>query len=213
MIGIFNRWIDRYFADEEAVIVALMLVAGLATIIFLGVVLAPMISAIIIAFLMQGVVAKFTAWGMRHIVAVSLSFLILAGSIGVGLLYVMPALWHQVANLISETPGMLQEGQELLLLLPDEYPNLITESQVRELIEGLHKELGQVGQVVLSFSMAQLPVILSILIYLVLVPILVFFFLKDGKEMLTTALNTSFPERICKFSNIQECKCALCSLP
>ncbi|VUD68255.1 hypothetical protein TDB9533_04065 [Thalassocella blandensis] len=183
MIRIFNRWIDRYFADEEAVLVAVLIIASLVVVLTMGVVLAPMISAVIIAFLMQGMVVKLKSWGLRHIFAVSIAFLVLAGSLVIGLIYILPALWKQLINLFTEAPRMLKEGQQLLLLLPQKYPTLITESQVRDLISGLRADLGELGQSILSFSLAQLPIIIAILIYLVLVPILVFFFLKDGQQM------------------------------
>lgn len=195
MIRIINRWIERYFADEEAVLVAIMIIASFAIVLSMGVVLAPMISAIIIAFLMQGVVVTLKSWGLRHIVAVSSAFLILAGSIVVGLLYILPALWHQVANLFTEAPRMLKDGQELLLLFPEKYPTLITEAQIRDLIAALRVELGQTGQTILSISIAQLPIIVAILIYLILVPILVFFFLKDGREMIAWLANILPRER------------------
>ncbi len=184
MINIFQRWMERYFADEEAVLVLVILIAGLAVVITLGVVLAPMIAAIIIAFLMQGMVARLKSWGISHLVAVSCAFLVLAGGMAVSLLWIMPALWKQMTTLVTETPRMLKEGQDLLLLLPQKYPTLITEEQVRELIASLRADVGQWGQNVVSFSLAQIPVLLGILIYLVLVPILVFFFLKDAESMM-----------------------------
>lgn len=184
MIRIFTGWIERYFADEEAVLVAVLIIASLAILLTLGVVLAPMIAALIIAFLMQGVVLRLKALGLGHLAAVSSAFLILAGSIVIALLYILPAMWHQLVNFMSETPKMLKQGQDLLLLLPEKYPNLISELQVRELIKGLRDDLGGLGQTVLSFSLAQLPILVAILIYLVLVPILVFFFLKDGRQMI-----------------------------
>lgn len=183
MIRIFNRWMERYFADEEAVLVAVLILASLLVVLTMGVVLAPMIAAVIIAFLMQGMVVRLKSWGIRHIVAVSLAFLVLAGSLIVSLIYILPAMWKQLINLFAEAPRMLKEGQHLLLLLPEKYPTLITESQVTELISSLRADLGELGQSILSFSLAQLPILIAILIYLVLVPILVFFFLKDGQQM------------------------------
>ncbi|MFT5084912.1 MAG: putative permease [Lentisphaeria bacterium] len=183
MIRIFHRWIEQYFADEEAVLVAVIIVVSLAIVLTMGVVLAPMISAVIIAFLMQGMVVKLKAWGLRHIVAVSITFLVLVSSIVVSLLFVLPALWKQVINLFTEAPRMLKDGQSLLLLLPQKYPTLITEAQVTEMISGVRAELGQAGQTILSFSIAQLPILVAVLIYVILVPILVFFFLKDGQQM------------------------------
>ena len=183
MIHIFHRWIERYFAEEEAVLVAVILIASLAIVLTMGVVLAPMISAVIIAFLMQGVVIRLKSWGIRHIVAVSIAFLILAGSMVIALLYILPAMWGQSVSLVSEAPRMLQEAQAVLLLLPEKYPSLITEADVQELFNVATKEMAQFGQRLLSFSLAQIPVIIAILVYLVLVPILVFFFLKDSNEM------------------------------
>lgn len=184
MINIFQRWMERYLADEEAVLVLLILVAGVVILVTLGVVLAPMIAAMIIAFLMQGLVARLKSWGISHIVAVSCAFVVLAGGIAVGLLWILPALWKQMTNLVTETPRMLKEGQDLLLLLPEKYPALITEDQVRELIDAIRADAGEWGQTVVSFSIAQLPVLIGILIYLVLVPILVFFFLKDSESLI-----------------------------
>lgn len=187
MIQVFNRWIERYFADEEAVLVAVIIVASLVVILTMGVVLAPMFSALIIAFLMQGVVAKLKDWGVQHVVAVSLAFLLLVGSLVIALIYILPALWGQVTTLFNEAPRMIKAGQQLLLLLPEKYPTLITEQQVTQLTTLMKTELGLFGQTVLSFSLAQLPVIAAILIYLVLVPILVFFFLKDSGQMIAWA--------------------------
>ena len=187
MIQVFNQWIERYFADEEAVLVALIIIASLFIILTMGIVLAPMFSAVIIAFLMQGVVTRLKDWGVRHVVAVSLAFLLLVGSIVIALIYILPALWGQLTTLFNEAPRMIKAGQQLLLLLPEKYPALITEQQVTQLTTVMRTELGQLGQTVLSFSLAQLPVIVAILIYLVLVPILVFFFLKDSEEMMAWA--------------------------
>lgn len=194
MINIFQRWMERYLADEEAVLVLLILIAGMIIVVTLGVVLAPMIAALIIAFLMQGMVVRLKSWGVSHIVAVSCAFLVLAGGIAVGLVWILPALWKQMTNLVTETPRMLKEGQDLLLLLPQKYPGLITEDQVRELINSLRADIGEWGQTVVSFSVAQLPVLIGVLIYLVLVPILVFFFLKDA-DALMRLLSAMLPQK------------------
>ncbi|MFT7558459.1 MAG: putative permease [Flavobacteriales bacterium] len=195
MLIVFRRWMERYFADEEAVLVAVLLALSIGIIVTIGDVLAPMISALIIAFLMQGVVARLKSWGASHILAVSLAFLLLAGSIVVSLVYFLPAIWHQASNLLGETPRMLKQGQDLMLLLPERYPALVSEDQVRELIEVLRARLGAIGQKALSVSLAQLPVIVAALIYLVLVPILVFFFLKDSNLMLAWVSNMLPRER------------------
>ena len=184
MIKVFERWVNRYFAEEEAVLVAVLLVAAVIIVVSMGVVLAPMFAAIIIAFLMQGLVARCKQVGIPHLGAVVIATLVLGGSIVLGLFVLLPAMWKQVLNLVGEAPGMIKEWQALMLLLPEKYPQFITKEQITQLTGSLGGELGKLGQSVVSFSLAQLPILIGILIYLVLVPILVFFFLKDSQQML-----------------------------
>lgn len=183
MKQVFKRWIDRYFADEEAILIVVLLVASIFVLVTLGVVLAPMIAAIIIAFLLQGVVARLEQWGAPHIVAVTIAFLLLIGSIMLILLVLLPSIWAQTLNLAGEAPKMLKQAQRMLLVLPESYPDLLSKDQVSQLVTAASAELGGMAQQVLSFSIAQLPILFGVLIYLVLVPILVFFFLKDGASM------------------------------
>src|SRR5690606_11745957 len=126
MFKVFERWVDRYFAEEEAVLVAVLLILAVAIVVTMGIVLAPMFTAMIIAFLLQGMVTKLTRLGVPHLGAVIVAFLTLVGIMTVSLLVLLPAMWKQVLNLVTETPRMIREGQSLLMLLPDMYPQLIT---------------------------------------------------------------------------------------
>ncbi len=69
------------------------------------------------------------------------------------------------------------------MLLPERYPHLVSDEQVLRAIEVARGEIGKFGQWALTFSLSSLPLLVNIMIYLVLVPILVFFFLKD-REMI-----------------------------
>ncbi len=194
MIRIFKRWSERYFADEEAVLIMVLLGVSVLVLVSLGVVLAPMIAALIIAFLLQGVVARLEQWRVPHIVAVSAAFLLLVGFIAVVLLILLPSMWGQAMRLAGESPNMLKEVQHLMQVLPERYPGMLSPDQIDQLITSVSAKLGQLAQSVLSFSLAQVPLLFGILIYLVLVPILVFFFLKDGAEM-TAWLGSRLPHK------------------
>lgn len=184
MLKILRSWIDRYFGEEETVLLALLLVVSFVVILTMGAILAPVIAAVIIAFLMQGLVGRLQGWGVPHIVAVILATLVLLGVLAASFLLMLPALWQQSVNLLSELPRMLTEWKQLLLLLPEKYPALIKEEQIESLITAAGSELGGLGQEVVSFSLANLPVLFGVLIYAVIVPILVFFFLKDSDTIL-----------------------------
>ena len=184
MIKIFRKWMYRYFADQEAVLVVVLLVAGIAVLMTMGDILAPMIASIVIAFLMEGMVARLNGRGVPHIVSVCITFVVLVGAMAVVLLIVLPGLWQQLVNLFTEIPRMLAEARRVALLLPEQYPTIFSEETIDTIIRNATNKIGALGENVLSISITKLPVFIGLVIYIVLVPILVFFFLKDGKKIL-----------------------------
>lgn len=183
MRKIFSKWIDRYFSDEEALLLFVLLGGALIVILTLGKALAPVFAGIILAFLMQGGVNRLKQLNIPHLLSVILVFLAFVGGLASLILIVMPLAWKQSVNLFNELPGILSEIQTVLLLLPQQYPEFISEDRVLELIDLAATELSKMGQWIVTFSLNSITGIIALLIYLVLVPILVFFFLKDGGSL------------------------------
>lgn len=181
MLKIFRNWLDRYFSNEEALLLLLLIIVGLVAILTLGQVLAPLIASIIIAFIMQGMVVRLHKWGLPHWLAVSAAFTVLVAVMLTVFLVILPIIWQQMIIFVGEVPRMIVEWQNLVMLLPEKYPQLIDERQLNDMFASMTLEVSHIGQRLLSFSVANFPILLGILIYLVLVPILVFFFLKDSR--------------------------------
>lgn len=183
MFKVLRDWIQRYFSDEEAVVLAVLLFLAFTAVLTLGGMLAPVLAGMVLAYLMQGLVVTLERLRMPGGVAVGLVFALFMGLLLVFIVIVVPLLWHQLITLFNELPGMLAKWQSLLLLLPERYPHLVSDEQVLQAIEVARGEIGKFGQWALTFSLSSLPLLVNIMIYLVLVPILVFFFLKD-REMI-----------------------------
>ncbi|MCY1418170.1 sporulation integral membrane protein YtvI [compost metagenome] len=179
MFKVLRNWIERYFSDEEAVVLAVLLVLAFAVVLTLGGMLAPVLAGMVLAFLMQGLVSTLERMRVPPAMAVGIVFALFMSALAVFMLVLMPLLWHQLITLFNELPGMLGKWQSLLLLLPERYPHLVSDEQVLRAIEAMRGEIGKFGQWALTFSLSSLPLLVNIMIYLVLVPILVFFFLKD----------------------------------
>ncbi|BAU76056.1 AI-2E family transporter [Metapseudomonas furukawaii] len=179
MLKVLRDWVQRYFSDEEAVVLAVVLVLGFTAVLTLGNMLAPVLAGLVLAFLMQGLVNLLERLRLPHSLAVWVVFALFLGALGLIFGVLMPLLWQQVSTLFQELPRMLGEWQSLLLLLPERYPHLVTDEQVLNAIEVTRSEVGKFGQWALTFSLSSLPLLVNLMIYLVLVPILVFFFLKD----------------------------------
>ncbi|WP_297187710.1 AI-2E family transporter [uncultured Porticoccus sp.] len=184
MWRVLGTWVDRYFGEEEAVLLALMLVIALIVMVTFGQILAPFVAAIIFAFLLQGGVNRLVRWRLPRLVAVVLVFLLFVGVFLTILIVVLPLIGRQAANLASEIPDMIRHWQNVLLLLPEEYPHLISESQLKELLGQASKEVASMAERLVSFSFSTFPSLVIMMVYLVLVPLLVFFMLKDKDELL-----------------------------
>jgi putative permease len=183
MFKVLRDWIQRYFSDEEAVVLAVLLFLAFTAVLTLGGMLAPVLAGMVLAYLMQGLVVTLERLRVPGGMAVGLVFALFMGVLLVFIIVVVPLLWHQLITLFNELPGMLAKWQSLLLLLPERYPHLVSDEQVLQAIEVARGEIGKFGQWALTFSLSSLPLLVNIMIYLVLVPILVFFFLKD-REMI-----------------------------
>jgi putative permease len=183
MFKVLRDWIQRYFSDEEAVVLAVLLFLAFTAVLTLGGMLAPVLAGMVLAYLMQGLVVSLERLRVPGGVAVGLVFALFMWLLLVFMVVVVPLLWHQLITLFNELPGMLAKWQTLLLLLPERYPHLVSDEQVLQAIEVARGEIGKFGQWALTFSLSSLPLLVNIMIYLVLVPILVFFFLKD-REMI-----------------------------
>jgi putative permease len=189
MKKLVNDFLDRYFHDEESIILMLLLILGLAVLLLLGGVLAPLITAIIIAYLMQGLVNILLRWGLSSRLAFVVVYTVFIGVFLSMLLFLLPSAWNQLRRLINELPNLISQWQASLLLLPENYPNLFSEQQIRQFIGGVRGELGGYGQTILEYSLASIPSIIAWIVFIVLVPILVYFVMKDNSLLVNWAGN------------------------
>ncbi|MBU2704672.1 AI-2E family transporter [Zooshikella marina] len=192
MLDVFKSWFHRYFSDQEAVVLTVLLVVGLVVILTMGVMLAPALAALVLAFLLQGLVALLEKYKIPHTLAVTIVFILFVAALTLICFVLLPLIWDQITGLVNELPSMIKGVRQELLLLPEKYPEIVSEAQVNLWISSASKHLADMGQTVLSFSLSQLPNFVGILIYLILVPILVFFFLKD-KEVLLNWVTAFLP--------------------
>ena len=195
MFNFINTWYKRYFTDPQASLLVILLAFGLIIFVTMGKMLAPLLAALIIAYLLEGAVSKLQIRDISRFSSVNIVyslFLVLMAFILFGL---MPLLSKQVSQFFQEVPEMIRNVQGLLLRLPEQYPELVSQEYVLELNENIRNSLSELGQNVLSFSLASVPAVITVLVYLILVPLMIFFFLKDKKIVMEWVTNFLPKER------------------
>lgn len=176
MLQILRNWFDRNFSDPQAVYLAVLLLLGFSVVIFAGSMLLPVFAGIVIAYLLDSVVLFLEKRGrLRAVLLVFLVFITLLVFVLFGLL---PLLAGQLAAFIQELPTMINRGQELLLQIPEHHP-YISQAQVMSVIATIGSEVRSFGHVMVGNTLASISSIITLGVYLVLMPLLVFFFLKD----------------------------------
>jgi putative permease len=178
MIELLSRWYYRYFSDPQAVLLTLILVLGTTIILTMGNMLAPALAAIVIAYLLEGIVRVMEKRKVKRIRAVILVYSVFSAFVIFLLFGVIPLISIQVTALFKELPQHLAVAQNALMALPQHY-SFISEQNVQEFSTMLNNEIASLGQHILSVSLASVSSFVTVLVYLVLVPLLVFFFLKD----------------------------------
>jgi putative permease len=179
-----REWFRRHFNNPQVVGLALVLLAAFVIVILFGNMLAPVLASVVFAYLLDGPVAVLERHRVRRTLAVTAVSLLFLLVLLFTLLGILPRLSAQLTQLIDQVPDMVARGHEALMRLPERFPEFVSEDQVIELITALRSEAGQLGQRVLSLSLASLVGLITFLVYLILVPLLVFFFLKDKEQII-----------------------------
>ncbi|MGJ8690113.1 MAG: AI-2E family transporter [Gammaproteobacteria bacterium] len=192
MRQLLRSFFNRYFHDEEAIIFIILLTIGLVILATMGSILAPLLAAVVTAYLLQGLVNVLITYSVPYMLAVTLVYVVFISLFVAILLFLLPQAWGQLGRFINELPRLISEGQELLLHLPEAYPSLVSEQQIQDMISTLRGDLAILGQMVVSYSISSIPRIFDWLVFLVLVPVLVFFMLKD-KHMLVRWISSMLP--------------------
>lgn len=192
-MNMITDWFRRHFSDPQVVILAAFLVVGSAVILLLGDMLAPVLASLVLAYMLEALVKKLQARGVPRFPAVLIVFVVFMLLLFAVIFGLLPLLSQQISQLVQELPNIIGKGQALLLQLPDRYPNFVSREQILELMGGIRGEVAEWGQYALSLSLSSVVSLITLVVYAVLLPLLVFFFLKD-KEKIFAWLRGYYPE-------------------
>lgn len=181
---LITDWFKRTFSDPQIVFLTLVLFLGFAIVLTMGDMLAPVLASVVIAYLLDGLVELLEDRGLPRWLATTLVFITFMLFLSLILFGLMPLLSLQVTQLVQQLPNIISEGQNALMALPERYPEVVSPAQAQELLGTIRREIISFGQDILTLSISSVVGVLTIVVYLILMPMLVFFFLKDKRPIL-----------------------------
>lgn len=183
-MDVLRAWLKRQLSDPQVVFLGGVIIGLLLFIIFFGGILTPVLAGIILAYLLEGPLARLERWGISRWLAATMVWLTFIAGVLLVCFAVIPLLLHQFTQVIQDIPHLVMKLQSYLDSLPQRYPGWVSSAQIQHLTEFAVKDMTPLRQAILSRSLTFGISLLYVAVYLILVPLLVFFFLKDKTRIL-----------------------------
>lgn len=183
-MNIVVKWFKTNLSNRQVVVLVGFLALAFLILYFFGDMIAPVLAAVVVAFLLDGLVKRLTKRGMPHLLSVIVTFV--SFLVGAFLVFfaVLPPIAAQVGNFVTSLPGMIAALNEQASKLPEILPGIVDQAWVDGLMAGLQNEILELGPKVLQFSVSNLAGLIAFVVYAILVPLMVFFFLKDKANII-----------------------------
>lgn len=147
-------------------------------------VLTPFVAALMLAWLGNPLVSRLERAGRSRNTAVLIVYFSTTLIILTGLLVIVPLLWHQLSVLLDGIPNLVAWFKDTALpwlseKLHRDVGSILDPTQTAKVVQNHWKELGSFTSVLLGYASRSGMAVLLLLSYMVLIPILLFFFLRD----------------------------------
>jgi putative permease len=176
---LIRDWLSRQFGNPQIVSLLLLLLAFWLAMTFFSSVFQPLFAALVLAYLLEGPVAALQRRGLGRTLAAAIVWTLFYVGTLLVLVTLLPQLAKQVTQIVQEIPRITADLQRWLLALPGRYPTVFSETQMQSLAGELNINLAALRHEVLARSHLLGLGVTYIVIYLILVPLIMFFLLKD----------------------------------
>ncbi|THB70877.1 MAG: AI-2E family transporter [Gammaproteobacteria bacterium] len=210
-------WLRKKFGDPQimGLMVFLLLIAGVIW--AFGNMLLPVLASVVFAYLLEGFVVKLEKKGVPRLLSVVIVFSVFMLLMILVIAGMTPLLATQTSELGRELPENLHQiiinAEEMISKFLAKYPQFYgaeqaeSASDANAVAQTISQEMGLSEKIFSSdelkeaikgllsfFSIESLVAVTTVLVYLVIIPIMIFFFLKDKKLILVWCSNKFMPK-------------------
>ena len=201
MFDQINKLFNKLFSNEESLIFSLLILAFLLVLYFFGGLLTPFIISLIFAYLLIGLTKNLIKYGLTELVSLIISYVIFLLS-GIGfLVWLIPLIFQQTQAFFIEVPVWLNNFRSFIENLAQSNQELVSSDQISSFFTEFIGRLSSISQGVLDASISGIQDTLVFSIYLIMIPVLVFFFLFD-KERIVRGFLMLLPKKRAMLSEV-----------
>jgi len=184
MISQLNNILKKIFNNDETIIFSLVIIVFFIIVYAFGSILTPFLLSIIVAYLLVGLQKKIEAFNISKNIALIITFSIFIVTGAALLVWLVPLLYIQLQDFVLEVPGLFNDFLNFVSNLPAQFPDLVSSEQISIFFQAVSDEITEIAQNIVKSSISGIQSAITLLIYIILFPILVFFFLFDRTNII-----------------------------
>ena len=179
-----NKVLKNIFSNEETIIFSLAILLFFLVISFFGSILTPFMISIVVAYLLVGMQKKIQSYDVSANVALIITFSVFIITGAALLIWLVPLLYIQLQAFILDVPNLINNFLDFISGLPAKFPDLVSSEQISIFFQAVSEEVSAIAQNIVKSSISGIQSAITFLLYIILFPILVYFFLFDRKNII-----------------------------
>jgi putative permease len=184
MLQELNKVLKKIFSNEETIVFSFVLLIFFIVISFFGSVLTPFIISIIVAYLLVGMQKKIQSYNVSEKLSLVITFSIFIVTGAALVIWLVPLLYTQLQAFVIDVPNLINNFRDFISELPSKFPDLVSSDQITIFFQAVSEEVSALAQNIVKTSISSIQSAITVLLYIILFPILVYFFLFDRKNII-----------------------------
>ena len=174
MQSLLDKFIKRFFSNEESVYFAILLIFSFLFIIFFGDILLPVIISVVIAFLLNGLMNTLLKMDISQQLSLTITLIVFFGCY-MSLFLALPSIGTEINNLLQNLPTIVSSFQQTLV----EMNNYFSKEDIDLIFANLSNQINSLLSSALGQLAGTISLMFNAILYAIMIPLMVFFFLKD----------------------------------
>ena len=188
MIEHLSNIFKRIFNNEETIIFSVIIILSLIAFSLFIEVLTPFIISIIVAYLLVGLQKNIEMYNVSQPLSTIIAFSVFIIVGAAMFTWLIPLLYVQLQSFVLDIPRLFNDFLNFVSTIPAEFPELVDSDQISVFFQAVSSELSSITQNIVKSSISGIQSTITILLYVILFPILVYFFLFDRKNIIEGCL-------------------------
>ena len=201
MLDELNKVFKKIFSNEETIVFSLGILLFFLIITYFGSILTPFLISVVVAYLLVGLQKKIQTYNIGQNASLIITFSIFIVTGAALIVWLVPLLYIQLQAFILDVPNLFNNFLDFMSDLPAKFPELVSSEQIAIFFQAVSEEISVIAQNIIKSSISGIQSTITILLYIILFPILVFFFLFDRKNIIDGVLKI-IPGKREMFSNV-----------